>query len=137
MIVIVSLSPGEVTTDVEIDAVGGVELAARFTEKTPVVAATPAWAMSMTDPATTVMVYVWSLLAEAIRVVAILTKPFLPKTSERFYSAFNFSAALPWERVSFADVIEQPGPFELEVTAPLQNGKPAPLFPRIGSKAAE
>jgi methionyl-tRNA synthetase len=76
-------------------------------------------------------------LAEAIRVVAILTKPFLPKTSEQFYSAFNFRAAQPWERVSFADVIDRPGPIELEVTAPLLNGKPAPLFPRVGSKAMD
>ena len=32
-------------------------------------------------------------LAEAIRVVAILIKPFLPRTAETFYSAFNFGAA--------------------------------------------
>ena len=34
-------------------------------------------------------------LAEAIRVIAILIKPFLPRTAETFYRAFNFSAASP------------------------------------------
>ena len=34
-------------------------------------------------------------LAEALRVVAILIKPFLPRTAETFYSAFNFGDAGP------------------------------------------
>jgi len=74
-------------------------------------------------------------LAEAMRVVAVLTKPFLPKTSEAFYSAFNFGASRPWESVSYADASDRPAGPDLEVTAPLSGGKPLPLFPKIDVKA--
>ena len=47
-------------------------------------------------------------LAEALRVIAILTKPFLPKTSETFYSAFNFGASRPWDLVRYADAVRAP-----------------------------
>ena len=50
-------------------------------------------------------------LAEALRVVAILTKPFLPKTSETFYSAFNFGG------------VARPG--TLSVTTPRRRPPPA------------
>ena len=70
-------------------------------------------------------------LAEAIRVTAILTKPFLPKTSAAFYGAFNFNEAIPWDKVSYADAAELLKGLTLRVTAPLINGKPAPLFPKI------
>jgi len=76
-------------------------------------------------------------LAEALRVVAIFTKPFLPRTSATFYSAFNFAASRPWDGVRYADaVVRPPGP-DLEVTAPLSNGKPLPLFPKIEVLPAE
>ena len=76
-------------------------------------------------------------LADALRVVAILIKPFLPGTSATFYSAFNFEASRPWDLVSFADAdARHPGP-DLEVTAPLSSGKPLPLFPKIDMKAAD
>jgi methionyl-tRNA synthetase len=74
-------------------------------------------------------------LAEAIRVVAILTKPFLPKTSETFYSAFNFGEARPWDSVRYEDALGRPSGPDLQVTAPLTNGKPQPLFPKIEIKA--
>ncbi|MCA1684531.1 MAG: class I tRNA ligase family protein [Planctomycetia bacterium] len=74
-------------------------------------------------------------LAEALRVIAILTKPFLPRTSSAFYSSLNFGASLPWDRVRFADAVRRPAGPDLEVTAPLSNGKPHPLFPRIDVKA--
>jgi methionyl-tRNA synthetase len=73
-------------------------------------------------------------LAEAIRVVAILIKPFLPKTSETFYHAFNFSASQPWDTVRYADALNPPAGPDREVTAPLSGGKPLPLFPKIDSK---
>jgi methionyl-tRNA synthetase len=76
-------------------------------------------------------------LAEAIRVVAILTKPFLPRTAETFYRAFNFGSAQPWETVRWADAATAPPGFELEVTAPLVNGKPVPLFPKIDLASLE
>lgn len=75
-------------------------------------------------------------LAESIRVIAILTKPFLPKTSETFYNAFNFGAAQSWESVGYRDALRRPDGPELVVTAPLTNGKPQPLFPRIIAKGA-
>jgi methionyl-tRNA synthetase len=75
-------------------------------------------------------------LAEAVRVVAILTKPFLPRTAETFYSSFNFGASQPWDLVSYADAVRRPPGPDLEVTAALSNGKPAPLFPKIEIKAA-
>ena len=76
-------------------------------------------------------------LAEAMRVTAILTKPFLPKTSEAFYQAFNFGEARPWNHVSFGDAACPLVGLSLRVTAPLVNGKPVPLFPKIDLKAIE
>jgi methionyl-tRNA synthetase len=89
--------------------------------------------LAKTDPAKCKEVLV--NLAEAIRVIAILTKPFLPKTSETFYSAFNFGASKPWEQVGYDDAKRRPEGPDLVVTAPLSGGKPLPLFPRIDVKA--
>jgi methionyl-tRNA synthetase len=86
-----------------------------------------------TDPEATRVVLI--NLAEAIRVVAILIKPFLPSTAETFYNAFNFADAAPWEGVSLADILTRPDVADLKVTAPLVSGKPAPLFPKIETKA--
>ena len=74
-------------------------------------------------------------LADAIRVVAILTKPFLPKTAETFYSAFNFGESIPWDSVRYADAARRPPGPDLVLTAPLTAGKPQPLFPKIDMKA--
>jgi methionyl-tRNA synthetase len=70
-------------------------------------------------------------LAEAVRVVAILLKPFLPRTAGMFYSAFNFAEAKPWDAVAYTDASEPPAGLELKVTAPSTDGKVAPLFPKI------
>ena len=70
-------------------------------------------------------------LAEAIRVAAILIKPFLPRTAETFYGAFNFADVIPWDQVSYADAAAPCLPADLHLTAPLVNGKPSPLFPKI------
>ena len=75
-------------------------------------------------------------LAEAIRVVAILLKPFLPKTAETFYRAFNFEASQPWSSVRYEDAKRPHAGPDFEVTAPLANGKPLPMFPRIDAPAA-
>ena len=72
-------------------------------------------------------------LAEAIRVAAILIKPFLPRTAETFYGAFNFADVFPWDAVSYANAATPGLPEDLHLTAPLINGKPAPLFPKIES----
>jgi methionyl-tRNA synthetase len=70
-------------------------------------------------------------LVEQLRAVAILLKPFLPRTAETIYSSFNFPQA--WETVRHEDVWVHPVQGEdLRVLAPLEEGKVKPLFPRIG-----
>ena len=70
-------------------------------------------------------------LADALRVAAILIKPFLPGTAETFYGAFNFGEVKPWDAVSYRDAAKTALPDDLRVTAALINGKPVPLFPKI------
>jgi methionyl-tRNA synthetase len=67
---------------------------------------------------------------EQLRALSILLKPFLPRTAETIYRSFNF--AQPWETVRYADVWDRPPQTEdLRVLAPLEKGKPRPLFMRI------
>ncbi len=73
-------------------------------------------------------------LAEALRVASILIKPFLPSTAETLYKAFDFAAETPWEEVSYSDAAAPLARSTWDVTAPLVDGKPAPLFPKIESK---
>lgn len=75
-------------------------------------------------------------LAGAVRVIAILIKPFLPRTAETFYRAFTFEAQTPWEQVGYADVARRPDAATLNVSAALTGGKPVPLFPKIDTKTA-
>jgi methionyl-tRNA synthetase len=70
-------------------------------------------------------------VADALRVAAILTKPFLPQTAATFYRAFNFDDARAWELVEYNDVTRSFSGPELRVTAPTTAGKPDPLFPKI------
>jgi methionyl-tRNA synthetase len=70
-------------------------------------------------------------LAEAVRVTAILLKPFLPRTAQTFYEAFNFGDAGGWEAVRYTDIARASLPDVLVVTAPNAGGKPAPLFPKV------
>jgi methionyl-tRNA synthetase len=74
-------------------------------------------------------------LAEAIRVVAILIKPFLPRTAETFYGAFNFAESQAWDSVCYEDAAKHVSGPDLRVTAPLAGGKPLPLFPKIDFKS--
>jgi methionyl-tRNA synthetase len=73
-------------------------------------------------------------LAEWLRVTAILIKPFLPRTAETFYQAFNFEESRPWDHVSYSDAASPMKGCELRVTAALSGGKPAPMFPKIEAK---
>jgi methionyl-tRNA synthetase len=70
-------------------------------------------------------------LVESLRVVAILLKPFLPRTAERIYRSFNFGR--DWQEVRCEDCYVYPRPTEdLRVLVrPGADGKLAPLFPRI------
>src|SRR4051812_39167579 len=95
---------------------------------------TKPFALARTDLAATKVVMV--NLAEAVRVVAILIKPFLPSTAGTFYRAFNFEEGRSWDAVGYDDVPSRPGGADLRVTAELVGGKPAPLFPKIDLKAA-
>jgi methionyl-tRNA synthetase len=70
-------------------------------------------------------------LAEAVRVAAILIKPFLPRSAAQLYAGFNYPA--PWENASFEQVLNRPEcQADLRVTANLTaDGKVPPLFPKI------
>ncbi len=69
-------------------------------------------------------------LLETLRVAAILSKPFLPRSAETIYRSFNF--ATPWEQVRYEQAWERPAQTEdLRVLAALEGGKVKPLFPRI------
>ncbi|MFM1800987.1 MAG: hypothetical protein RJA81_339, partial [Planctomycetota bacterium] len=71
-------------------------------------------------------------LADAIRVIGILTKPFLPATGEKYYSAFNFENVQPWNSVNFQSIANMPSQgMDWAVTAALVDNKPEPLFPKI------
>jgi methionyl-tRNA synthetase len=72
-------------------------------------------------------------LAEQLRTVAILLKPFLPATAETIYRSFNFPQA--WETVRHEDVWAHARQGnDLRVLAAVEAGKPKPLFPRITAK---
>ena len=69
-------------------------------------------------------------MVEQLRAVAILLKPFLPRTAETIYRTFTFPQA--WESVRCEDAWSQARrATDLRVTAALEGGKPRPLFPRI------
>ncbi len=69
-------------------------------------------------------------LAEQLRIIAIVLKPFLPATAKAFYSSFSFPQ--PWERVRFQDIWQRPAhPDDLVLQVELKEGKVPPLFPRI------
>lgn len=68
---------------------------------------------------------------DALRVAAILIKPFTPRIASIFYEAFNFSEACAWDAVSYSNAASHSLPEQLKVTATLIDGKPAPLFPKI------
>jgi methionyl-tRNA synthetase len=88
---------------------------------------TKPWALFKTDPEASKRVLYD--LAEVLRVVAILLKPFLPRSSETIYRAFNFPT--PWERVRYEDAATWPERADdLSVAESLREGI-APLFPRI------
>lgn len=68
---------------------------------------------------------------QSLRIASILLKPFIPKSAEKIYTAFNFPT--PWGEVKYADAAElKAQPDDLRITAELTDGKVPPLFPRIG-----
>ena len=89
---------------------------------------TAPWSLVKTDkPAAALVLHD---LVEAVRVAAVLLKPFLPKLAATLYSSFNF--AKPFAEVSTQDALESPTPQDdLRVTAETVAGKVVPLYPRI------
>jgi methionyl-tRNA synthetase len=73
-------------------------------------------------------------LADWLRITAILIKPFLPRTAETFYRAFDFESLEAWQTVNFDNLLAPVKRGELHVTAPITGGKPAPLFPKIEAR---
>jgi methionyl-tRNA synthetase len=72
-------------------------------------------------------------LVEQLRTVAILLKPFLPRTAETIYRSFNFPQA--WETVRHEDVwVHAREGNDRRVLAAVEAGKVKPLFPRITAK---
>ncbi len=70
-------------------------------------------------------------MVEALRGAAILLKPFLPRSAEKIYRAFNFPEA--WEQVAYRHA-EAPMPLDQPVRfigALDANGKVPPMFPRV------
>ena len=94
---------------------------------------TKPWNLAKTDPAACRMVLV--NLADWLRLASILIKPFLPRTAETFYRAFNFEEMRAWDGVGYLDALQPLLQPRLHVTAPLTAGKPAPLFPKIEAPA--
>jgi methionyl-tRNA synthetase len=88
--------------------------------------------LAKTDPAACHVVLV--NLAEWLRVAAILIKPFLPRTAETFFTAFNFEATKAWDQIGYGDAALPRLPQDLLVTAPITGGKPASLFPKIETR---
>ncbi|MDB5312577.1 MAG: methionine--tRNA ligase [Gemmataceae bacterium] len=70
-------------------------------------------------------------VAQRLRLVSILLKPFIPRSAETIYNSFNFPKL--WAEVSYADAAQLTAqPDDLRVTAEVIDGKVKPLFPRIG-----
>jgi methionyl-tRNA synthetase len=69
--------------------------------------------------------------AQSLRIASILLKPFIPQAARTIYTSFNFPK--PWDEVRYEDAAQLLAqPDDLRVTAELVDGKPKPLFPRIG-----
>jgi methionyl-tRNA synthetase len=74
-------------------------------------------------------------LAEAVRVTAILLRPFMPRTAEKLYAGFNFPGK--FEDQSLAAIVNKPAESEdLRITAELVEGKLPPMFPKIEPQRA-
>jgi methionyl-tRNA synthetase len=89
---------------------------------------TKPWALAKTDKAA--VKGVLYDLAEQLRVVAILLKPFLPRTAETLYTSFSFPQ--PWAEVRYEDAWERARQGDdLRILAALEGGKVKPMFPAI------
>ncbi len=86
------------------------------------------WTVIKTDKSAALMVLFNAV--QALRIAAILLKPFIPNGAEAIYKSFSF--AKPWDAVNYADAaIFEVLPTDMRVTAELIEGKLKPLFPKL------
>lgn len=87
------------------------------------------WKVVKADPQAAA--FILHNVLSALRIAAILLKPFIPRSAEAIYTSFNFP--VPWAEVKYADAAELTAqPDDLRVNpAVVVDGKPKPLFPRI------
>ncbi|MGL4552147.1 MAG: methionine--tRNA ligase, partial [Gemmataceae bacterium] len=89
---------------------------------------TAPWKLFKTDPAGSAKVLYE--LAEVLRVVSIVLKPFLPEASKAIYTGFNFAPA--WDAVRYEDATAwPPRADDLRLDGLLAADGAKPLFPRI------
>lgn len=87
------------------------------------------WKLVKTDPEKAKIILFE--VVQRLRLVSILLKPFIPRSAEAIYTSFNFPK--PWAEVKYDDAaVLSPQPEDLRIVATLVDGKPTPLFPRIG-----
>lgn len=86
------------------------------------------WSLFKTDPAGSARVLYE--LAEVMRVVAIVLKPFIPASAKAIYTGFNF--APDWDTVRYEDAMTWPARADdLRLDGLLASEGAKPLFPRI------
>ena len=85
------------------------------------------WMLVKTDKEATKPIL--ATMAEQLRRITILLKPFLPRSMETIYRSFNF--APDWKDVAYSDVVRTAPAGDLRFVGQLEDGKPKPLFPRI------
>jgi methionyl-tRNA synthetase len=87
------------------------------------------WTVVKTDPASAA--FILHDVIEALRIGAILLKPFIPTSAEIIYK--NFSFAKPWDEVTYTDAERYDVPTsDLRILAETTEGKPKVLFQRMG-----
>ncbi|NBO91390.1 MAG: methionine--tRNA ligase [Planctomycetia bacterium] len=86
------------------------------------------WSLFKTDPAASARVLYE--LADVLRLVSIVLKPFMPEASNTIYTAFNFAPA--WDAVRYEDAMQWPErQDDLRLGEALATEGVKPLFPRI------
>lgn len=91
---------------------------------------TKPWALFKSDP--TASKTVLDSLVEVLRCASILIKPFLPRSAETIYRAFEFEK--PWEAVRYEDALPGTRAGDVAVVPALRDGKVPPMFPRIDTR---
>jgi methionyl-tRNA synthetase len=95
---------------------------------------TKPWALFKSDPEASKKVLYE--LAEVLRVISIVLKPFLPQSARTIYTSFNFPT--PWDAVRYEDAAGWPErKDDLCAAEGLRDGTVEPLFPRIKEESGK